>query len=121
MKLDALICAVVIALTVVIPSLAFLKGDESWSKHRDESVSSAGRYEQLARDTESGKIKPDFGNFPTYLRMQAQGQMELARMYGYLAESDRKFLSASIGVVGAQAVLLCWLLLRRREHRKTAP
>jgi hypothetical protein len=118
MKLDALICAVVIVLTAVVPSLAFLKGAESWPKHRDESASSAVRYEQLARDTESGKIKPDSSNFPAYLRLQARGQMELARMYGYLAESDRKFLSATFGVVGVQAALLTWLLLRRRKHAR---
>ena len=116
MKIDALICAVVIALTAVVPSLAFLTGGENWSKHRDESVSSAARCEQLARDTESGKIKPDLGNFPAYVRMQAQGQLELAKMYGHLAEADRKFLSPAVGILGVQASLLSWLLLRRRNR-----
>ncbi len=122
MKIDALICAAVIALTAVMPSLLLASGvGESWSHSRTESVSSAARYEQLARDTESGKINPDFGNFPTYLRMQAEGQMALAKMYEHLADASRNFLSVSAGILGFQAALLSWLLLRRRKQERPEP
>lgn len=113
-KVDALICAVIVALTLVIPLLGYFNTVDSWAKFSSEAVLSAARFEQLAKDTELGKIKPDVAGFPAYLRMQAAGQLFLADMFGNLTAAAHKFMSATFGLAAIQAGLLAWLLRRRR-------
>jgi hypothetical protein len=120
MKLDAAICALVVALTLVVPTLAYVKGGENWLKESDEAASFARKYEQLAQDAELGRIKADPETFSTFLRMQAQGKKEHAAIFTGLGEADRKFLSAALGFAGVQASLLAWLLMRRRKAGRGA-
>ena len=117
MKVDVLLCVIVVALSLFVPSLAFLNTAEGWSRSALESAESAGRYEQLAKDTESGKIKPDPTGLPAYLRMQAAGQIALADMFGNLGRSARSLLSASFGIATLQALLLAIVLVRARRRR----
>ena len=115
MKTDVCIGAVILALTLLIPSIFYLQTVDGWSQSSLESARSAQRYEQLATDTETGKVKPDVTGLPAYLRKQAAGERALASMFANLAEGSRKLMSAMVGVLMAQGALLAWLLFRRRS------
>ena len=120
-KFDALICALIVALTVVVPAIGYHRAGELFAQQGKQSRESAERSRQLAADTEAGKIKPDPAGFPTYLRMEATARSSLADMYFYLGEASRNLLSAVIGVAIAQAGLLGWLLRRSRSRDITGP
>lgn len=117
-KVETLICAVVVALTLVVPILGYINTADSWAKSSSEAVLSADRYEHLAKEIELGRIKPDLAGFPAYIRMQASGQRFLADMYDNLTEAASKLLSVTIGLAAIQAGLLTWLLRRRRGGEK---
>jgi hypothetical protein len=115
MKTDVLLGAAILALTLLIPAIFYSQTVDGWAQSSLESTRSAQRYEQLAIDTEVGKIKPDMAGLPAYLRMQAAGARTLASMFANLAEGSRKLMSAMVGVLGVQAGLLAWLVFRRRS------
>jgi CHASE1-domain containing sensor protein len=122
MKIDALVYAVVVALTLAMPSLAYFYTADTWAKLSSESTLAANRTEQLAKDTEIGKIKPDLAGFPAYLRMQAAGERAIARMFTNHSEAAFSFMLATFGVGAVQAALLAWLFSRRRRSaRETQP
>ena len=119
MKLDALICALLLVLSALVPVVVFTNGGgESWSKRKDQAILSSRESDQLARDDESGKLASDPANLAGYLRMNALAEMETAKSYGYLADADRKILSATLDILGAQAALLCLLVFRRWKVAK---
>jgi hypothetical protein len=115
MKIDALIYAVVVALTLVMPSLAYFYTADAWAKLSSEAALSANRSEQLAKDIEVGKIKPEAAGFPAYLRMQAAGERSLARMFANHREAAFSLLLGSFGASAVQAALLSWAFCRRRR------
>ena len=115
MKIDAFICVIVLALTLVIPSLAYFNTADSWASFSAETLATASRTEEMAKQTELGKIKPDVAGFPTYLRMQAASQRTIAEIFAQLNSASRKLMSATIGAVQLQGLLLFWLLWRKRK------
>ena len=121
MKIDALLCVIVLALTLVIPSLAYFNTADSWARFSVDTLSSASRTEELAKETELGKITPDVAGFPIYLRMQAASQRAIAEMFAQLSSASRKLMSATIGVVQLQGILLLWLLWRRKVRHAKQP
>jgi hypothetical protein len=117
MKLDAILCAVIVALTLVIPCAAWVLGySEALANHSEERATSSKRWETIARDTEQGKIQTDPANFPQYLRMQGRQDLELARMYGSLAQALKGMTQGLVGIAMVQAALLVWLVNRRRKR-----
>jgi hypothetical protein len=88
------------------------------AKLSSEATLSANRSEQLAKDTETGKIKPDAAGLPAYLRMQAAGERALARMFANHNEAVFSLLLGSLGASAVQAALLSWLFSRRRRSAR---
>ncbi|MFS8138123.1 MAG: hypothetical protein ACMG50_08370 [Thermomonas sp.] len=121
MKLDSVLCAVIVALALIVPSSIWVLGySAAFINYSEERTASSKRWEAIAQDTEQGKIKPEPANFARYLRMQGQQDLVLAKMYGNLAESLKHLAEGLVGVAMVQAGLLGWLFNRRRKRQRDA-
>ena len=120
-KIDAFICAVIVALTVAVPAIGYHRIGDMFAQQGKHSRESAERSRQLAGDMEAGKIKPDPAGLPKYMRMEAAVRASSADMYFYLSEAFRNLFSAVVGVALVQAGLLSWLLRRKRSRDTTGP
>jgi hypothetical protein len=113
MKFDLLLSVIVVALTLVMPFLGYINTADQWVAQSAEARKSAARFEELAKQIEAGKNVLDQTGFPTYLRMQARGELALAAMYTDLSQGLRSLLAGSIAIAIVQALLLLFLYRRR--------
>lgn len=118
MKIDIVICILILILSAAVPAAVYITFNDNFSSQAKAHTEGAEKYVKAASDIESGRKKVYIESIPTSLRLNAQSERSFAEVFKDYKSANKEFFIAALWSMLLQGVMLIILLKRRQPTRQ---